>query len=380
MSNDICKMFGIEVPIFAFTHSPDVVIEVSNAGGMGILGASGMKPKDFEAAMEKISNACPDKSYGVDLILPNNYVGKDSGGLPLEELERKIPKEHRQFIDTLLKEHGIDEISQDLKDTHTSQAGSSLTLNGARELVEIAFNYPIKFLVNALGIFPEEFKERAKEKGIKIGALVGQVKHAIKQKEAGCDIIIAQGYEAGGHTGDIATMALVPQVVDAVYPTPVLCAGGVASGRQLAAALALGAQGAWTGSIWLVSKEAETHPVVKQKFFAASSADTIRSKSSTGKPARQLISAWTEAWEDPNNPNPLPMPLHGMLVQPAKKQIEKEAADGHEGATKLLNYFVSQTVGMYNEEKPAKQLLEEMVEDCVMVLESLPSLSKISVE
>ena len=203
---------------------------------------------------------------------------------------------------------------------------------------------------------------------MRVGALVGAVKHALHQKEAGVDLIIAQGFEAGGHTGEIASMVLTPQVVDAVAPIPVLTAGGVASGRQMAAALALGAQGVWTGSVWLMTDEAETHPVVKEKFLHATSSDTLRSRASTGKPARQLHSAWTDAWEAPANPKPLPMPLQSLLNIEARQRIEQDAAQGGEGGTQLINYFVGQSVGMFKDIRPAAEVLRKMSDECDTIL------------
>ncbi len=208
-----------------------------------------------------------------------------------------------------------------------------------------------------------------------MGALVGAVKHAVHQKEAGVDLIIAQGFEAGGHTGEIATMVLTPQVVDAVAPTPVVTAGGIASGRQMAAALALGAQGVWTGSVWLMTEEAETHPVVKEKFLHATSSDTLRSHASTGKPARQLRSAWTDAWEDPANPKPLPMPLLSLLTMDAQQSIQQDARRGGEGGKKLINYFVGQSVGMLNQVRPAAEVYQAMKEECEAVLKRMGQLA-----
>src|SRR5213079_3521519 len=156
---------------------------------------------------------------------------------------------------------------------------------------------------------------------VRVAALAGKPQHAERSLARGVDLIVAQGTEAGGHTGEISTMVLVPEVVDAVSPTPVLAAGGIGNGRQIAASLALGAQGVWCGSVWLTTEEAETHPIVKEKFLAASSSDTVRSRASTGKPARQLRTAWTEAWDSPDNPDPLPMPLHGMLIADAQRRM-----------------------------------------------------------
>ena len=195
------------------------------------------------------------------------------------------------------------------------------------------------------------------------------------RKEAGVDLIIAQGFEAGGHTGEIASMVLTPQVVDAVAPTPVVTAGGVASGRQMAAALALGAQGVWAGSVWLMTEEAETHPVVKEKFLHATSSDTLRSRASTGKPARQLQSAWTDAWENPSNPKPLPMPLHTLLTMDAQLSIQQDALQGGEGGKKLINYFVGQSVGMLKQVRPAAEVYQDMKDECEAVLKQMGQLA-----
>jgi NAD(P)H-dependent flavin oxidoreductase YrpB (nitropropane dioxygenase family) len=371
MKTSICEEYGIEVPVFAFSHSPDVVIEVTNAGGFGVLGASGMSPEVFDSVMQKITKACLGKSFGVDLILPNNYVGKDEGGLDSESLEKQIPQTHRDFLDNLLDEYEVNELDDEKKQSKSSVAGQSFSYKGARDLVEVAFKYPIKLIVNALGTFPEKFRDKAHSKGIKVGALIGKVEHAIRQKEAGVDLIIAQGYEAGGHTGDIANMVLVPQVVDAVYPIPVLCAGGVADGRQIAASMALGAQGVWAGSVWLMTEESETHPVVKEKFSQATSSDTLRSRSSTGKNARQLKSAWTDEWENPKNPDPLPMPLHSMLTVKARNRIENDALKGGKGGRELINFFVGQNVGMLNEERPAAEVLKRLIVEYHAALDKL---------
>ena len=203
-----------------------------------------------------------------------------------------------------------------------------------------------------------------------MAALAGTVDHARRHVEAGVDIVVAQGYEAGGHTGEISTMVLVPEVVDTVDPVPVLAAGGIGNGRQVTAALALGAQGVWTGSVWLTTEEAETHPVVKQKFLKASSRDTIRSRSLTGKPARQLRSAWTEAWEDPGNPDPLPMPLQPLLVREAQARISRTAHKSP-GSEQLINYFVGQIVGSLNQVKSVRSVVEELVQDYADTMERL---------
>lgn len=377
MHNALCEEYGIDVPIFAFSHSARVVAAVSKAGGFGVLGAAGLLPHELEQALQYLERECAGKSYGIDLIIPENYVGREQGGLDLQSLQQRIPQGHRDFVEGLLEAYHVPELST-TKDVETisSKAGLGMSHGRAAQMVDIALSYPVKLIVNALGVPPASIIERAHQQGVRVGALVGAVKHALKQKEAGVDLIVAQGFEAGGHTGEIASMVLVPQVVDAVAPTPVLCAGGVASGRQFAAALALGAQGVWTGSIWLMTEEAETHPVVKEKFLHASSSDTLRSRASTGKPARQLQSAWTNAWEDPANPKPLPMPLHTILTTNARLRIEQDAAQGGEGGTELINYFVGQSVGMLNQIRPAATVFRELSEGCDAVLRQMAGLSE----
>ncbi len=373
MHNTLCDTYGMDVPIFAFSHSPAVVLAVTKAGGFGVLGAAGMEPEELDRALKRISEECAGKAFGIDLIIPDNYVGSEQGGLTVEELQKHIPQGHRDFVEGLLDQYHVPPLSAPRK-TFASRAGVGISLKRGTQLVDIALSYPVKLIVNALGVPPAYIIERAHQQGVRVGALVGAVKHALHQKKAGVDLIIAQGFEAGGHTGEIASMVLTPQVVDAVAPTPVVTAGGVASGRQMAAALALGAQGVWTGSIWLMTEEAETHPVVKEKFREASSSDTLRSRASTGKPARQLRSAWTDAWENPVNPTPLPMPLQSLLNTDARLRIEKDAAQGGEGGKELINYFVGQSVGMFKEIRPAAEVLRTMSEECDAVLKRMGQL------
>ena len=363
MRTPLCDQLGIEFPIFAFSHCRDVVAAVSRAGGLGVLGAVGFSPEQLEIELDWIENEVGDRPYGVDLLVPAKYVGSEEGGKAAGELAELIPDAHRQFVDELLDEHGVPELADG--EHLPSDAGLlSWSHKAVQPLLEVAFAHRIALIANALGPAPDFMVEQAHERDVPVAGLVGNRQHAERQKAAGVDIIVAQGYEAGGHTGEIATMVLIPEVVDAVAPTPVLAAGGIASGRQIAAAMALGAQGVWCGSVWLTTEEAETHPVVKEKFLAATSSDTVRSRASTGKPARQLRTAWTEAWDDPANPDPLPMPLHGMLIAEAQVRLARSAAS-NDGARRLINYFVGQAVGQMNHVKPARQVVYEMVDEYI---------------
>jgi NAD(P)H-dependent flavin oxidoreductase YrpB (nitropropane dioxygenase family) len=242
--------------------------------------------------------------------------------------------------------------------------------------MDVAFSHPIKLIVNALGPPPPDMIERAHAGGVLVGALAGKKSHAVRHVAFGVDIIIAQGHEAGGHTGDIGTMVLVPEIVDAVAPTPVLAAGGIGSGRQVAASLALGAQGVWCGSVWLTTQEAETHPIVKEKFLTATSSDTLRSRSRTGKPARQLRSAWTDEWEGESSPGTLPMPLQPMLIAQASRRVDRAATNPeNRGAVELANYFVGQIVGSMNESISATRVVEDMITEYLDVMDRFEQLN-----
>ena len=375
MRTPVCDTLDIEFPILAFSHCRDVVAAVSKAGGLGVLGAVAHSPERLEQELDWIEEHSGGKPYGVDLLVPATYIGSDEGGLDAGSLSGMIPDEHRKFVDDLMAKYGVPPLPAD--EQLTAGAGLlSWSHKGAKPLLDVALSRQgIRLIANALGPAPEFMVEAAHDRDVPVAGLVGKRVHAERQVAAGVDIIVAQGYEAGGHTGEVATMVLVPEVVDAVGDTPVLAAGGIASGRQIAAAMALGAQGVWCGSVWLTTEEAETHPVVKEKFLAATSSDTVRSRASTGKPARQLRSAWTDEWEDPDNPKPLAMPLHGMLIAEAQLRMSRSAAN-NEGAKKLVNYFVGQAVGQMNTVKPAAQVVLDMVEEFIDAAERISDLVK----
>ncbi|MCU4187467.1 nitronate monooxygenase family protein [Acidiferrimicrobium sp. IK] len=369
MSDDVTGILGMEYPVLAFSHCRDVVAAVSRTGGFGVLGAVAHSPERLEVDLAWIEEHCGGRPYGVDLLLPEKYVGAGEGGLDREALSSMLPPEHRHFVDEILERYKVPPAIDEAE----ANAGLSLNISpaGYEPLLEVAFGHRIGLLASALGPPPAEVIEQAHARGVKVAALAGSVHHARRHAEAGADLIIAQGTEAGGHTGEIATMVLVPEVVDAVAPVPVLAAGGIARGRQVAAAMALGAKGVWTGSVWLTTEEAETQPAVKEKFLRATSSDTIRSRSITGKPARMLRSAWTDAWEAPDSPGTLGMPLQPLLVGPALARINRAAHQPGTGANQLVNYFVGQVVGSLTAVRPARQVLLDMMEEYADVIRGL---------
>ncbi len=365
MRTDLCDTMGIEFPIFAFSHCRDVVTAVSKAGGFGVLGAVAFSPGQLDIELTWIDEHVGDRPYGVDIIVPAQYIGIESGGLTAAQADDMIPEAHREFLEQLLERYGVAAATEPSDRRRSGEQLMGFSHASGRALLDVIWAHPkVRLVANALGPAPDYLVEEAHDRGILVAGLVGTVVHAERQKIAGVDVIIAQGSEAGGHTGEIGTMVLVPQVVDAVAPLPVLAAGGIGDGRQIAASLALGAQGVWCGSVWLTTIEAETHPVVKEKFLAATSADTVRSRAKTGKPARQLRSAWTDEWSDPSNPAPLGMPLQGLLIGEAEDRIAR-TAQSNDGSRRLINYFVGQVVGQMNESKSATQVVHEMADSYI---------------
>ncbi|TDC69239.1 nitronate monooxygenase [Actinomadura sp. GC306] len=376
MNTEVCARFGIEFPLFAFSHCRDVVAAVTNAGGFGVLGAVAYTPDRLEEELSWIDDHVNGRPYGVDVLVPGKIDKSAESGGGQAAMLAAIPEEHWNFLIGLFGKYDVP--LPDFEKAKRSKArgvGEQVTAKGATELIDVSLAHPIGLIASALGTPPPVMVEKAKAAGIPVAALVGTAEHARRQVAAGVDLIVAQGGEAGGHTGEISTMVLVPEVVDTVAPVPVLAAGGIATGRQMAASLALGASGVWCGSVWLTTEEAETPPHVKEKMLAASSRDTIRSRSRTGKPARQLRSAWTDEWEGPESPGPLGMPLQMIVAEGAMRQITKIAESGNPGAQQLANYFVGQCVGLMNTVKPARQVVYDMVEDFANAVERLNAIT-----
>ncbi|MFY1599765.1 NAD(P)H-dependent flavin oxidoreductase [Micromonospora sp. WMMD737] len=370
-SSALCEQFGIDFPLFAFSHCRDVVAAVTNAGGFGVLGATAYSPTQLDQELAWIDEAVGGKPYGVDLIVPAKFEGKGEK-LSSAELAGRIPQAYRDLVDDLLRAHDIE------PEPDRRLGGASLSGNTGRELLDVALTHPVKLIANALGVPPDYMIEAGKERGIPVAALVGAKEHAVKQVAAGVDLIVAQGTEAGGHCGEVSTLVVVPEVVEAVESTgsqvPVLAAGGIVTGRQMAGMVAAGAAGAWTGSVWLTTEEAETAPHTVAKMLAARSRDTVRSAGRTGKPSRQLVSDWTDAWlPHTGGHQPLGLPLQSMLCEPVIRRIDVLAAQGHEGAQALATYFVGQGVGLMNKVKPAREVVREFIEDYLAAAERLSS-------
>jgi NAD(P)H-dependent flavin oxidoreductase YrpB (nitropropane dioxygenase family) len=370
MRTPICDRLGIEFPIFAFSHCRDVVAAVTNAGGFGVLGALAYEPERLEIELDWIDDHVKGKPYGVDFAMPVNYVGRGGGeeATP-EHLASLIPAEYRTFVAKVLDEAGIPPLPEDAGPRVRKAAGLNVDAEGPGQLEVTLSHANVKMVVNALGPPPKYVLDQCHAAGLLVGGLVGSKQHAERQAALGVDVIVAQGTEAGGHCGEIATMVLVPQVVDAVGPDiPVLAAGGIADGRQAAAAMALGAQGVWTGSVWLLTTEADMAPEVTENMLRAASNDAIRAKVMTGKPARQLRTKWTEAWERPDAPPTLPMPLQGLLYGEAAARFTRVHSKDFAGTP------IGQIVGSIDKVRPARDVVLEMVEQWIEATERLHGL------
>lgn len=361
MRTELSDMLGCEYPVVAFSHCRDVIAAVTNGGGFAVFGATSHTPESLEIELKWIDDHVDGKGYGIDILIPAKYQGKSRA-----ELEAMLPPDHVEFVDHLMEKYDVPALPEGFEGYKGLRSEDPAAK--ARELLDVAFEHPVRLFASALGPPPPDVVERAHSHGALVAALAGKPAHGLRHKAAGVDFVVAQGYEAGGHTGEITTMVLIPDMVDAIHPLPVVAAGGIACGRQMAAAIALGAIGVWTGSMWLTAEEAETHPITQRHMLTATSSDTLRSRCISGKTVRILRSAWTAEWESPDTPDPLPMPLQSTLVSEARARIAHSAVVDGSGPSQLITNPVGQVVGRMNAVKPARQLLLEMVEEYVDVV------------
>jgi NAD(P)H-dependent flavin oxidoreductase YrpB (nitropropane dioxygenase family) len=368
---EICDRLGIEFPIFAFTHCRDVVAAVSRAGGFGVLGAVGFSPEQLEVELQWIDEQVGDRPYGVDVVIPGKYEGMgelDPGKLA-EQLRAMVPQEHLAFAKSVLSDHGVPELPPEESNSLRLLGWTAAT---ATPQVDVALNHDkMRLIANALGTPPADIIDEIHTSGRLVAALCGSPDQARRHKEAGLDFVIAQGGEGGGHTGEVGSIVLWPQVIEAVKPLPVLAAGGIGSGQQIAAALGMGAAGVWTGSLWLTVEESDLPPAQREQLLAAVSRDTVRSKSFTGKPCRMLRNDWTDAWERPDTPDPLPMPLQYMVSGDAVSRAHRYP----EKSRSVMFNPVGQVVGQMTSVHKAKDVIQRLVEEYIDAVDRLNSLN-----
>jgi NAD(P)H-dependent flavin oxidoreductase YrpB (nitropropane dioxygenase family) len=364
----LCDLLGIEHPIVGFTPSEHVAAAISRAGGLGVLGCVRYNdPAELDAALSWLDEHTGGRPYGVDVVMPSHVPTEGTQ----VDLDRLIPATHRSFVDDTLLKLGV----PPLPDGTAAGDGVLGWLHSvARSHVEVAMAHPIRLIANALGSPPPDVIARAHAHGALVAALAGRVTHARQHVANQVDIVVAQGYEAGGHTGEIASMVLVPEIADAVGSgATVLAAGGIGSGRQIAAALALGATGVWMGSAWLTTAEyvAGAPPALRDALLAATSSDTVRSRVYSGKPARLLRNRWTEAWSAPGAPDPLPMPLQNLLVSEAHGRLMNS------GDPSVVPMPVGQIVGRMNDVRPVADVVADLVREADETLERLAQMGRV---
>jgi NAD(P)H-dependent flavin oxidoreductase YrpB (nitropropane dioxygenase family) len=364
----LCDLLGIEYPIVGFTPSEHVAAAITRAGGLGVLGCVRFNdPNSLDEVLGWLDLNTDGRPYGVDIVMPAHGPTE---GTP-EDLARLVPDAHRRFVEETLTRLAVPPLPEDA----TAREGVLGWLHSvARSHVEIALRHPVRLMANALGPPPPDVIAQAHQHDVVVAALAGKAEHARAHVAGGVDVVVAQGYEAGGHTGEIASMVLLPEVVDAVGgQVPVLAAGGIGCGRQIVAALALGASGVWMGSCWLTTAEfavGSSVPALREALLAASSADTVRSRIYSGKPARLLRNRWTEAWSGPDAPAPLPMPLQNILVSDAHERLMRS------GDPTVVPMPVGQIVGRMNEVRPVAELVETLVREADETLGRLADLKE----
>ncbi|GEK79133.1 NAD(P)H-dependent flavin oxidoreductase [Agrococcus baldri] len=360
MNSELTEMLGLEFPVCGFSHCRDVVIALSKAGGLGVLGTARYSPEQFDIELSKIDEALDGKPYGVTIIFP--AAKPDAQPMDPESLRSQVPEDYWDYIGSLKERFGIPLQSVDGPGDGAVNA-YPLTRDHALAMLEVVKKHPVALVSSAIGAPPTDAVEELHALGMKVSGQVGDPKHVQRHLDAGVDLIVATGTEAGGHTGEIGSLVLTPQVVRAAGDIPVLTAGGVGTGAQVAAAFALGAQGVWMGSAWLVTQESDLPEPLKELLVKASVSDTRRSRSLSGRMARQLRTPWVEAWEEEGAPEPLLPPLQGVLVKDAQSAMLRAQGGVNSGTP------VGQIVGDLTAIRPVRDVLQEIMADSVEAAE-----------
>jgi NAD(P)H-dependent flavin oxidoreductase YrpB (nitropropane dioxygenase family) len=351
----ICDRLGIEYPIFGFSHSMEVTAAITNAGGFGVYGATRDMPDDIAGRLAQIRNMVGDRPFGVDLLLPGGMADKSDWAAA----EAEIPEAHKAFVAQLKKKYNVPDPTG--KSFFSSVVRSNELFEAQADAV---MKSDVDLFASAIGT-PAHIVQRAKERGKVTLSLVGAPKHVAYAKAADVDLLVAQGYDAGGHTGPIGTMSLVPQIVDAAGDVPVLAAGGIADGRQVAASLALGAQGVWLGTVWLTTEEHRLNRKIVDKLLKAGSADTVLTRSHSGKTCRVVRTAWSEEWDAEGAPKPLKMPYQHVLIGDLLTGVMEHEIEP------LMYEGAGQGVAWCNEVTTVEQVIERLVSEAREALERL---------
>ncbi|OUM03909.1 NAD(P)H-dependent flavin oxidoreductase [Variovorax sp. JS1663] len=355
LTNALCRRLGIRLPVFGLAHRVEVAAAISRAGGLGVYAAARDGPHELEDKLRLLRRLCPDHPVGVDLLLPTGLPGHNTR----EAVAAAVPQGHRDFVRTLFDRHQVPPATHG---NFFSQYVRSQSL--FEEQMDAVTASDVDVFAAGVGT-PPQVLARARAAGQQTIALVGSVRHAGKAIAAGAEILVAQGYDAGGHTGPIGTFTLVPQIVAAAQGRPVIAAGGIGTGAQVAAAFALGAQGAWLGTLWLGTREHELPAALAAKLIAAGSEDTVITRAHSGKPCRVLRSAFSDAWEAPGAPQPLAMPYQQALTGELLAAVEE-----HEIAP-LMYEAAGQSVDWLRRIEPVADVMERLVRETRDALRSM---------
>jgi nitronate monooxygenase len=372
----ICDLLKIDYPIvlagMGGASVPALAAAVSNSGGLGVLGAAACTPERLRAWIRE-TRKLTDKPFGVDTLLPASVRRSgdlQQGDTPSDPMA--LAADYRQFATDFMIREGLlgagAKALARVEGRDDSDDGPPLF---SKEFFEAQMEVVIeeKVPVYAAGLGnPGPWMDRLHANGTLVMAVIGKVKHAQQVVESGIDLIVAQGHDGGGHNSPIGTISLIPQVVDAVGArVPVLGAGGISDGRGVAAALMLGAEGAWVGTAFLATEEAGIEDFQKEAIVEGGDADTVVSRSITGKPARMIRNKWADAWVAAAK-DPLPMPYQSMISGPVMAAgIEAKRKD-------ILPGFAGQGIGLIRAVRPAAAVMADLVSETENALARASSL------
>lgn len=355
LKTPLCDLLDVSLPIICFTHCREVAVAATRAGCFAVLGEALRTSHEIENDVRWIREQVGD-NFGVDLVLPSGAPRADTP----EQIYAEIPDSHIQFAEQIEQEFDVPSPSNEV--VLRNWGGNNQMI--AREQIEMALDQRVPVIATGLGA-PDFLFREARERGVKLISLVGATRQALRQVERGADVIVAQGYDAAGHTGGVGTFSIVPETAARLPGVPVVAAGGITSGPHLAAALCLGAAGVWTGTLWLTSQESDVDPLIKQRILGADGSETTRSASLSGKTMRVLTCPWTDVWERDDAPSPLGSPYQMMLTS----RYLQGANDARR--PDLMTEAVGQGVYFVDHEQPVAQIVDRLTQDARGVLEGL---------
>lgn len=352
----LCELLEVELPIVCFTHCREVAVAATHAGAFAVLGEALRTMEEIERDIRFVREGVGGRAFGIDLVLPQS---SPRSGTP-DELYAEIPAEQRAYADSIKQRYHVPDPTHDV----VLRQWGGLNAKIARAQIEVLLDEQVPVIATGLGA-PDFLFDEARARGIKLIGLIGARRQAVRQIERGADLIVAQGFDAAGHTGGVGTFSIVPSVVEAAGEVPVIAAGGVTSGRHLAASLCLGAAGVWCGTAWLASEESDVDPLIKQRILGADGDETSRTACISGKTMRVLKCPWTEEWEREEAPKVLRSPYQMLLTS----HYLQGANDARR--PDLMTEAVGQGVAFVKRSQPVAEIVAEMASEARAVLRGL---------